>query len=169
MHTHGLKTVLNKIVIYNNELDIMMMINKDDEIPIGFIKGRRPLPPKTKETRDKLSSSLKGISKSKEHKEKIAEKLRGKSFGKWIHNPESLERKRIKEDDEIPDGFIFGKCENVTDKLRETRRNNILGRKWFYNPSTGIEILLKPSDVIPEGFIRGRFKTVNKNIDSEGI
>lgn len=70
------------------------MLKDDDEIPEGYILGRGFGIPKdyiqTEEQLNKISQAMKN---------KI-----------WIHNPELGINKRIDKDQEIPEGFILGRC-----------------------------------------------------------
>lgn len=153
----------NTVAYHNPNTNKIIRLKDCSNIPDGFVKGTGLIVIHTEETKRKISDKHIGKVKSDEHRRKLSESLRGKKFGVWYHNPETKERKRIKCGEYIPDGFILGKLENVTDELREIRRNNIIGRKWFHHPETKDEILIHPDkDMIPEGYIKGRcYKKVN--------
>jgi group I intron endonuclease len=126
---------------------------------------------KSKEHREKIGLAHKNIPKSKEHRDKISKTLIGNDPGLWYWNPLTGEQKRIKNNQIIPEGFVHGKkplSQEHKNRIKES--SPFKNTMYFHNPETQIQIRINIElESIPEGFIRGKLKTVNNNIDSEGI
>ncbi|HON82958.1 MAG TPA: NUMOD3 domain-containing DNA-binding protein [Caldisericia bacterium] len=96
-----------KFFIYNKELNIEKRINKDDPIPDGWIKGRKPFnnihcEKMSKSRKGKTYEELYGEEKAKELKIEFSKNMKGKNnpnFGAKCQTPEIRTKisKRIKE------------------------------------------------------------------------
>lgn len=134
--------------------DVYTTIADGEEIPEGFVPGK---PPVTPETKDKISSTL----KSRQLKAYKSELYKATIY--------------LGPDDEIPEGYepgryidpesesawkeklsiaSTGQTHLCSDEMKERNRQAQLGTKCYTDGTTTIK--LKPEDPIPEGFIPGR-------------
>jgi group I intron endonuclease len=161
MKTHKQDHAKNRTAYHSTETKQTIMLKEDQEIPEGFIKGagyeREEC---SEETRRKLSAVHKG--KEREYKFNN-ENVKGR---KYYNNPNTKQVIMLKEDQEIPEGFIKGrgffvpkdykKSEELLQRLSEIIKNKI----WINNPILKINKRIDKDDDIPEGFIRGRLKKI---------
>jgi group I intron endonuclease len=114
-------------------------IKIEDEIPIGYRKGRLKIEEKTK------------IKMSKNRKGKIV-----------IYNKKLDIIKRINKNDEIPNGYIRGIRPFSINTLQKIK-NNSTGRIWIYNITLKQEKFINKNDEIKNGWKLGRIKKLNNN------
>lgn len=92
---------------YNKELDKEIRLHQDEEIPEGFVKGRRPFSAETNKKKAKYGkdNGMYGVHRYGE---------KNPCYGrKWCYNPETMETKYLKKDEELPKGFIYGNIKNI--------------------------------------------------------
>lgn len=111
----------------------------------------------SEEVKERRKKSFAGFKHSDECKIRMSEfhrnRIRPKNR-KHIYNPETLERRMINIDEEIPEGFLFGWGKKAS-KIR------------IYNPETLERRTINIDEEIPEGFIKGLGKTKKRKKPDE--
>jgi len=64
-------SAVGKTWVTNKTRTEELYLDPGEEIPEGWVKGRKKFPPRTQESKDKTSKTLRGRKKTKEHKEKL--------------------------------------------------------------------------------------------------
>jgi len=80
------------------------------------------------ETRGKISNSKKGYKWSDQHK---LNQIKSKVGKKWHHNPITLESKKFKDDEIIPNGWLFGR--GNTQKIGPERKKQSFSKDALEN------------------------------------
>ena len=119
--------IKDKIWIHNFELKQNKLISNLDCIPLGWSKGRKIF--------------------SKE----LSERIGGKGTIQ-IYNPETLQHRKISQNQKIPQGFIRG---------QNYRRKNTT----IINLDTGQKRIIGYNEVIPQGFVKGWSKKLLKKLN----
>lgn len=91
---------------YNKELDKEIRLRQDEEIPEGFVKGRRPFSDDWKKSvaRHGKNNGMYGV-----HRYGKQNPCYGR---KWCYNPKTMESRYLKPEEELPDGFVYGYIKN---------------------------------------------------------
>lgn len=107
MYGHlGGKKSKDSIWYHNIKEGVEIKLKANEEIPIGYEKGRLPM---SDETKQKLSKSTLGKTKSKwsdEAKKAFGKKIKGFS---WYSNPTIKKHIKLKKTDIIPEGYVKGR------------------------------------------------------------
>lgn len=119
--------IKDKIWIHNFELKQNKLISNLDCIPLGWSKGRKIF--------------------SKE----LSERIGGKGTIQ-IYNPETLQHRKISQNQKIPQGFIRGQ--------NYQRKNTTI-----INLDTGQKRIIGYNEVIPQGFVKGWSKKLLKSLN----
>ena len=119
--------IKDKIWIHNFELKQNKLISNLDCIPLGWSKGRKIF--------------------SKE----LSERIGGKGTIQ-IYNPETLQHRKISQNQKIPQGFIRG---------QNYRRKNTT----IINLDTGQKRITGHNEVVPQGFVKGWSKKLLKKLN----
>ena len=91
----------------------------------------------------------------------VSQKISGNKngmYGKhWIRNPQTREYKLISKDDQLPNGWEYGKYQTITEKAKKqvkafSQSNN--GKHQIFNPTTNEVKYINDNDILPEGFER---------------
>lgn len=96
----------------------------------------------SEETKNKISDSNMGKFVSEETKNKISDSNSGK---RWVYNPTTNEHKKIKDVDNIPEGFVIGSnfSHTCSEETKEKLRNFNLGREMDEETKEKIRVALK--------------------------
>jgi hypothetical protein len=187
-HSQETKRKLRDKKYYTNGTKVIR-ISKGEEIPEGFLPGKKPM---TTETREKMSLSAKN--RSDEAKTKIGlgvKKYYEENDIKWYNN--CIEERMIPHHEEIPEGFVPGRLP----KSEEARKNKSIAsmgeKNHFYSKTHSDEtrrrlseinkntkvynngtstIRIHISETPPEGFVPGRINkhaTTGKKYYNNGI
>jgi hypothetical protein len=158
----------SRMRIYNLSTDTELMHYRDQPIPEGFVKGRRPV---SEETKKKQSERMKGEGNhfyGKTHTDVVREKLREASTG--VVQSEETRKKQseankgrvvsdetkaiISDQKKGENNPFYGKKHNEAslDKIRESSKGSI----HIYHPATMELRNLRKDSEIPKGWIKGR-------------
>lgn len=120
----------NKIAIYNPQTQELRRINKNQQIPEGWLRGE---PQRMKR---------KGQN--------------GNTYGtKWIYNQQTLEQKLLKKGQQLEQGWIYG-ISPISKAKTIIHPNPTKGKMWITNIQTFEYKLIDKDDQIPNGWIKGK-------------
>ena len=131
---HGNVGKSKAIWISNMEKKLSTMIKVSEEIPEGWIRGRK----------------FSKVRKTQQPKKK------------FIHNPISNKRAKILINEEIPEGWFLGTGIKPSDESNEKRREYSSNRMWITNEYSLEETMVKKDSDIPIGWIKGSLKIINR-------
>lgn len=115
----------NKFSIYDPTTNEIMYIQKSEEIPEGYLKGRP-----------------KGVWHHSEETKQLFKERRNNE--KWIYNPKTNERHIINKEEALPEDFTAG-----------SGVNTILDKKFIYNKELDVLTIISKEEDLPNGFIYG--------------
>jgi hypothetical protein len=145
----------NRRWIKNNQTGELKKILNDELLPEGFEEGYGELSEAQKEKRSK---ALAGKNKNRKHsiEQNINHSERMKNR-KHIYNPLTGEARLLNIDNELPEGFIYGRL--TTEEWRknnsEAQKKAYKSRKHIHNPTTGERKFILIEDEVPDGWILG--------------
>ena len=113
-----------------------------------------------------FSQSFKGRKHSSETRKKISDAYQknpqvgdknGMHGKHWIRNPQTHEYKIISENEQLPNGWEYGKYQTMTEKAKQQIKifsKSCKGKQKIFNPTTGEIRYINKNDKLPEGFER---------------
>lgn len=121
----------NKIMIYNPITKEMKQINKDQQIPEGWQKGK--------------SQNC------------VRRGQQSFNYGtRWIYNPVTLQQKLIKKEEQLPQGWQYGVSPLKRQKMKQKYSAPTKGKMWIYNIITFQNKLIFKDQKIEQGWQKGR-------------
>lgn len=145
----------NRRWIKNIKTVELKRISNDEPLPENFEEGYGQL---TENQKEKRTQSLIGKNKNKKHSleqnKNHSERMKNR---KHIYNPLTGEALLIDIDNELPEGFVYGRI--ITEEWRknnsEAQKKAYKPRKHIRNPLTGERKFILVEEDIPDGWVLG--------------
>lgn len=126
----------NKIAIHNPLTQELRRINKNQQIPEGWLRGE---PQRMKRKGQKSNA-----------------------YGtRWIYNQQTLEQKLLKRGQKIKQGWVYG-VSPISKAKTIIHPNPTKGKQWITNVETKQHKLWNKNQLIPEGWIKGKKQNFEK-------